>query len=122
MGRYARLAAASAVPLLLVTGCTAGSPRYHDTLICEKFATGASAADSPGTRAADRYTHFARAVTLGRNDARRPGYLSPRLARDVRAVTSGGCNIGRAVQAFTADCRAGGVKRPVWLLYVGSCG
>ena len=37
VSRYARLAAASAVSLLLVTGCSAGGQRYHDKLTCETF-------------------------------------------------------------------------------------
>jgi hypothetical protein len=54
--------------------------------------------------------------------AHRPGYLSPRLARNLRVVTSEKCNIGRAALEFEADCRAAGIKGAVWLQYAGSCG
>jgi hypothetical protein len=95
--------------------------RSHDKLICRRFASGASAVDSVGFNSTDL---FARAVTLGRQEARRPGYLSANLAKHLRVMTSDACNIGRAVQGFTADCRAVGVNGPVWPQesYAGSCG
>lgn len=106
----------------MVTGCGAGGPRSTDTLICKKFAAAVRVMVSPRTKEIDRYTLFARALTLGRNEARRAGYLSPRLAGDLRVLTSGKCNLGSAPQAFAADCRATGVKGMVWLAYAGSCG
>ena len=119
MSRYARLAAASVVSLLMVTGCSAGGVHSHDKLICRRFAAAVSVVDSSGVNSTDL---FAEAVTLARAAARRPGYLSARLARNLRVVTSA-CNIGLAVQGFTADCRAVGVEGPVWPEpYAPSCG
>src|SRR5215813_1570701 len=112
MGRYARLAAASVMSVVLMTGCSAGGVRSHDKLICRKFATAVSVVESSGTNSTDL---LAMAVTLGRQAARRPGYLSANLAKHLRVMTSDACNIGRAVQGFTGDCRAVGVNGPVWL-------
>jgi len=100
----------------LLTGCGASDPRYHDKVICQRFATAVSVADSPGSHAGGPYGLLARALALGRQEAHRPGYLLPRLARDLRAVTSGDDNkVLRALPAFGADCRAAGVKGRVWL-------
>jgi hypothetical protein len=119
MRRHARLAAASTL-VVLMTGCSAGGVLSHDKLICRRFATGVSAVDSVGTNSTDL---FASAVMRGRQEARRPGYLSADLAKRLRVMTSDACNIGRAVQGFTADCRAVGVSGPVWLEpYAPSCG
>jgi len=48
---------------------------------CRRFASALSVVDSSGINATDL---FARAVTVGRVAARRPGYLSARLARNLR--------------------------------------
>ena len=118
MARYARLAAAGVMAVVLITGCSAGSVRSHDKLICRRFASGVSALDSAGTLGL-----FARAAMLGRQAARRPGYLSANLAKHLRVMTSDVCNIGPAVQGFTVDCRAAGVSGPVWPKpYAPSCG
>ena len=90
MGRYGRLAAASVVSLLLVTGCSAGGLRPHDKLTCRRFASAVSVVDSSGINATDL---FARAVTVGRVAARRPGYLSARLARN-RLLSADGATAG----------------------------
>src|SRR5262249_46297234 len=54
------------------------------------------------------------AVTEARTAARRPGYLSPRLARDLRAVNSSQTDlkIGPALNALAGDCQAVGVLSP----------
>jgi hypothetical protein len=118
MRRYARLATVSFVSLLLVTGCGA-SQRNHDQLICQKFASAMSVVNSSGINSTNL---FSKALKLGGEAAHRPGYLSPRLARNLRVVTSEKCNIGRAALEFEADCRAAGIKGAVWLQYAGSCG
>jgi hypothetical protein len=110
MGRYARLAAASVMSVFLMTACSAGGVRSHDKLICERFARAMSVVDSHG---ANSLEVFGRAVTLGRQAARRPGYLSADLAKHLRATDA--CNNTRAVQGFLSDCRAVGVNGPVWL-------
>jgi len=90
MGRYGPLAAASVVSLPLVTGCSAGGLRSHDKLTCRRFASAVSVVDPSGINATDL---FARAVTVGRVAARRPGYLSARLARN-RLLSADGATAG----------------------------
>src|SRR5215475_6022579 len=120
MVRHGGLAAASVVSLLLVTGCSAGGSRSNDEVICRAFASAISVVDSSGINSTDL---LVRALTAGREAARRSGYLSARLARDLRAVTSGECNkISGALPDFEADCRDVGVRGPVWLEpYAPSC-
>jgi hypothetical protein len=119
MSRYAPLSVASVVSLLLVTGCSASGSHYHDKQTCETFASAVSAVNTP---------LWPNAVRQGRKAVRRPGYLSPRLARDLRVLTSPALDtlpdldIRSALQAFAADCRAVGVKGPVFLTYAGSEG
>ena len=117
MRRYARLAVANVVSVLLVTGCSAGG--YHDKQICQTLARAVSVAES-----SNRSTLWHSAVTEARIAARRPGYLSPRLARDLRAVNSSQTDlkIGPALNALAGDCQAVGVYRPVWLTDVTSRG
>ena len=111
MSRYARLAAASVVSLLLVSGCSARGPRYHDKQICQSFMRGVSIAQSSG-----RMTPYYWAQQSGQVAANRRGYLSPRLARDLRVVTLGSLYAGRrALQAFAHDCEAVGVTGAVYL-------
>jgi hypothetical protein len=120
MSRYAPLSVASVVSLLLVAGCSASGPRYHDKQTCETFASAVSVVES-----SNRTILWHSAVTQGRKAVRRPGYLSPRLARDLRVLTSPtspDLDIRSALQAFAADCLVAGVKGPVYLTYVGSEG
>jgi hypothetical protein len=92
--RNTSVVAASIVSILLLSGCSAGGQRYHDMLICKSFAS----AEAHPTGHPDP---MASAMALGRSAAHRPGYLSRRLARDVRAVTSDECNkIAPAVLPF----------------------
>jgi len=115
-----RLVGAGVTLVVLMTACSAGGVRSHNKLICRRFANAVSATKSSGTNSTDL---FAEAVTLAREEARRPGYLSAYMSKQLRVMTSDACNIGLAVQGFSADCRAAGVKRPVWLgPYPTSCG
>jgi hypothetical protein len=74
------------------------------------FATAVSVVESSG-----HITLWHRAVIRGRNEARQPEYLSPRMARSLKVATSSDPDIGKAVRAFAADCRAVGVDGPVFL-------
>ena len=92
---------------MLLAGDSASS---HDRLICRRFASTVSVVDSSGGQ--NSLDLFARAVMLGRQAARRPGYLSADMAKHLTATDA--CNNARAVQGFMADCRAVGVYGPVW--------
>ena len=118
MSGRARLAPALTLSVLVVTGCAAGDPHYHDKLICK---TMAAAVARPGYISSDGVSHFTnlgRAWVLVRKAARRAGYLSPQMDGDLHAAfekqplnASGNTS---AYGAFTADCLAVGVKGPVW--------
>jgi hypothetical protein len=108
MGRYARMAVAGVVSLLVVTGCSAGSPQdRHGALVCKRFATALSL---------DRYPKnlhpFGLAEASAQKAVHRPGYLSPSFARVLRALLTG--QTIHDVKVFTAHCLALGVKGPVW--------
>jgi hypothetical protein len=109
MGRYTLVAAASVISALLLTACSAGGVPAHDRLVCQSFARATSALDSHGAKSLEV---FGRALTLGRQEAHRPGYLSADMAKHLRATDA--CNNARAIQGFKADCRAVGVNGPVW--------
>jgi len=107
----ARLAAAGALSLLLMSGCSAGGPRYHDKQPASHSARGVSIAESSG-----RMTPYYWAQASGQVAANRHGYLSPLLAKDLRVVILGSLYAGRrALQAFAHDCRAAGVSGQVYL-------
>ena len=115
---HVRLAIAIVLSVLVVTGCAAGDPHFHDKLICK---TMAAAVARPGYISPDGVSHFTnlgRAWVVVRRAVRRNGYLSPQMDSDLHAAfEKQPLNASRnaaAYGAFTADCRAVGVKGPVW--------
>jgi hypothetical protein len=108
MVRHGRPAIAGVVALLVVTGCTAGSPQdRHSALVCKRFATAVSRERWP------KNLHpLGLAEVPAQKALRRPGYYSASFARALRALLT--TQSIHDVKVFTADCRALGVKGPVF--------
>jgi hypothetical protein len=108
MRRYPRVASAGVVSVLVVTGCSAGSPQdRHGALVCKRFAAAVSSERYP-----KNLPLLALAEAPAQKALRRPGYLSLSFARELRAVLSE--QSIHDVKVFTADCLALGIKGPVW--------
>jgi len=107
MGRYARVASAAVVSVLAVTGCSAGPQDRHGALVCKRFATAVSREPWP------KNLHLlALAEVPAQKALRRPGYFSPSFGRDLRSLLT--TQTIHEVKVFTADCRAFGIKGPIW--------